>query len=555
MSMFKSSAPSLSEVDTGGNILGKEAHQNLASSIIKGSATSGELFRGIKFRKFNRNDLRFTDQKVKSSGLLEKKVESRLEDVQEHMDELYCNHWAVVTTIFEPSDAVIKQSKVHGWCLVVVGDRKGPKGYNVDGFSGLTNHIEDNGKDGAPDSSKRPNFIFLSPKDQEELADHLPIVKYLPWNHFGRKNVGYLYAILHGAQVIWDFDDDNGLISDAIDANMDFEGFRFQEVPADKASRGRSLADTDTDEKEEHLARHKAAFIRLKKSQEERGLREGASRRRLHKVVDSHELQSTCQVRQLPASLATSTPNRVPAFNPYPLMGAPSSPNWPRGYPLTLIKEQINTSPQMVISSLPKSKVAVVQSLANHDPDIDAIYRLTMPLPFDFPESSAEGQKKSEGRYPLMAPVDTYAPYNAQATLHLYSSLWSLLLPITVHGRVSDIWRGYFMQKICKAIDLHLLFAPPIVKQDRNDHDYLADFQSELPLYLRAPKLLEQLDGFSFTSTEGAYPAASSSLPGMIEHLWVEMYERGYIELQDVQLVQAWLESLVVVGYRFPNAP
>ena len=31
----------------------------------------------------------------------------------------------------------------------------------------------------------------------------------IPWNHFGRKNLGYLVAIARGAQVIWDFDDDN----------------------------------------------------------------------------------------------------------------------------------------------------------------------------------------------------------------------------------------------------------------------------------------------------------------------------------------------------------
>jgi hypothetical protein len=257
----------------------------------------------------------------------------------------------------------------------------------------------------------------------------------------------------------------------------------------------------------------------------------------------------------LPASL-DNKPDRVPAFNPYPLMGAPSSPNWPRGYPLTLVKDQKHTAASVFTSTLPQSQVAVVQSLANHDPDIDAIYRLTMPLPFDFPSSPAvETGQKTEDYYPLVVPDDTYAPYNAQATLHLYSSLWSLLLPITVHGRVSDIWRGYFMQRVCKTINLKLLFAPPLVRQDRNDHNYLADFQSELPLYLRAPKLLEQLDNFSFTSTEGAYPAASGSLPGMIEHLWVEMYERGYIEVRDVRLVQAWLESLVVVGYKFPDAP
>ena len=31
----------------------------------------------------------------------------------------------------------------------------------------------------------------------------------MPWHSFGRKNVGYLFAISNGANVIWDFDDDN----------------------------------------------------------------------------------------------------------------------------------------------------------------------------------------------------------------------------------------------------------------------------------------------------------------------------------------------------------
>jgi hypothetical protein len=28
----------------------------------------------------------------------------------------------------------------------------------------------------------------------------LPLVQLIPWKHFGRKNVGFLYAILHGAK-------------------------------------------------------------------------------------------------------------------------------------------------------------------------------------------------------------------------------------------------------------------------------------------------------------------------------------------------------------------
>ena len=51
------------------------------------------------------------------------------------------------------------------------------------------------------------NVIFLSDEDQKKITNDF--VKSMPWHSFGRKNIGYLYAITNGAKVIWDFDDDN----------------------------------------------------------------------------------------------------------------------------------------------------------------------------------------------------------------------------------------------------------------------------------------------------------------------------------------------------------
>jgi len=71
-------------------------------------------------------------------------------------------------------------------------------------------------------------------------------------------------------------------------------------------------------------------------------------------------------------------------------------------------------------------------------------------------------------------------PYNAQATLHAHAALWSLLLPCSVHGRVTDIWRSYFAQRLFWDVGLRVGFAPPWVTQYRNAHNYLADFNSEV---------------------------------------------------------------------------
>ena len=57
------------------------------------------------------------------------------------------------------------------------------------------------------ETTMETRLVFLSYEDQVKMPSSF--VKQLPWNSFGRKNVGYLYAITQGANVIFDFDDDN----------------------------------------------------------------------------------------------------------------------------------------------------------------------------------------------------------------------------------------------------------------------------------------------------------------------------------------------------------
>ena len=57
-------------------------------------------------------------------------------------------------------------------------------------------------------------------------------------------------------------------------------------------------------------------------------------------------------------------------------------------------------------------------------------------------------------------PNSVVTPYNAQATLHFYPAFWALYLPITVSGRVSDIWRSFVAQAFFKHLGLSLGFLP-----------------------------------------------------------------------------------------------
>ena len=218
-------------------------------------------------------------------------------------------------------------------------------------------------------------------------------------------------------------------------------------------------------------------------------------------------------------------------------MGAPSSPSWPRGLPLPHIKDESCSHPEMVSKKVDPESIAVYQSLSNQDPDVDAIYRLTQPLPFDF--------AVDEQTLMTMVPPQSLSPFNAQATLFTRDALWMLPLPISVHGRVSDIWRSYFGQRLLRETGHVVVFTHPQVIQHRNVHNYLADLESESDLYLKSGRLLEFL-------MEWQRPTSAKTLPHIIENLYIELYERDYIGIEDVLLVQTWLELLSSVGYAFP---
>lgn len=96
--------------------------------------------------------------------------------------------WVVITSINYPTDALRKLAALPDWNLVVVADKKTPADWCLD------------------------NCHFLSVEKQLSLG--LKIVDVLPWNHYARKNIGYLYAIQHGAKIIYDTDDDNYIDKD-----------------------------------------------------------------------------------------------------------------------------------------------------------------------------------------------------------------------------------------------------------------------------------------------------------------------------------------------------
>lgn len=350
-----------------------------------------------------------------------------------------CKYFAVATTIFDPSPAVLQLLLDDSWCVIVVGDHK----TNVSTWEAIHDH----------------SLVFLSYTEQVTELGYT-ILEATPSNHFARKNIGYLFAIQHGAKLIYDFDDDNVLKS----------------TPADLIGVGTQNILT----------------------------------------------WSECQHH---------------LFNPYPIF-EPKVENipqfvWPRGLPLEFVHDNATWDLPSLIS-VDHSKVAVYQSLADIDPDVDAVYRMTRTLPITFTKTDQM----------LLVPEGSFAPWNAQATLFKPPAFGGLIMPVTVTGRVADIWRSYISTRLLWLAGFQVAFVSPLVNQYRNPHEYHTDFLAERDLYERSDAFVRTLIHMDTTKF--------MDLPDAYMQIIRFLVDQGFLGEADYALAKSWVQDLAMVGYVWP---
>ncbi len=321
----------------------------------------------------------------------------------------------VITSIYAPTLAVSLFRDLHPGQVIVVGDRKTPKDWALDGVEYLGVDLQ--------------------------TTSSLRLARGLPWDHYARKNLGYLRAIERGAPVIWESDDDN----------LPYPDWRFPPF----AGRFDTLGGSD------HINVY-----------------------------------------------AVYTPQKI----------------WPRGFPLDEVLR-----PDSALRGATECHVGVWQALADGDPDVDAIYRLTVGTEVDFDRSVP----------PRVLEPGSICPFNSQNTAFALHSFPLLYLPSTVTFRFTDILRGLVAQPILWAAGLTLGFTTSTVRQDRNEHDFIRDFASEIPCYLHARRVIEIV-------TPTADP--ERSVGENLHRAYTALAGVGLVADSEVALVEAWLDDLRDVG-------
>lgn len=196
---------------------------------------------------------------------------------------------------------------------------------------------------------------------------------------------------------------------------------------------------------------------------------------------------------------------------------------WPRGLPLDRIG-----SPVPPIESLTQAEVdcPIQQGLANENPDVDAVYRLTLPLPQSF---------EKKGRVALLS--GSWSPFNSQNTTWWRDAFPLLYLPAYCSFRMTDIWRSFVAQRIAWTNDWGILFHEPTVRQKRNEHNLMRDFRDEVPGYLNNSLICEALDNLSLQ-------AGTDKINDNLRACYEKLVSMGVIGRQELDLLEAWIADL-----------
>ena len=196
---------------------------------------------------------------------------------------------------------------------------------------------------------------------------------------------------------------------------------------------------------------------------------------------------------------------------------------WPRGFPLNQVRK---SPPALAQVEHRRAKVPIRQGLADDNPDVDAIYRMTGELPLWF----RDGPAVALGR-------NSICPFNSQNTQFFPEAYPLLYLPAYCSFRMTDIWRSFVAQVAAWQHDWSIGFTEATVVQDRNEHDLMKDFREELDGYLHNEAIVEALSAVHLDAD-----------PTRIGDNMIAMYEvlvrKGYVGAEEIPLLAAWLEDL-----------
>jgi hypothetical protein len=194
---------------------------------------------------------------------------------------------------------------------------------------------------------------------------------------------------------------------------------------------------------------------------------------------------------------------------------------WPRGFALENILNELPKLENQVQITSP-----IQQGLADENPDVDAIYRLTLPLPITFFKSNSIALGK-----------DTICPFNSQNTTWFKEAFPLLYLPSYCSFRMTDIWRSFVAQRIAWSCGWSILFHQSTVRQERNEHNLMVDFKDEISGYSNNLQIMKSLNALVLNLGE-------QHIGNNMILCYQKLIELNLVGSEEMPLLKAWLKDI-----------
>jgi hypothetical protein len=191
---------------------------------------------------------------------------------------------------------------------------------------------------------------------------------------------------------------------------------------------------------------------------------------------------------------------------------------WPRGFPLSLLKNQ----PNYVVQDTDK-KPSIINGLVENDPDVDALFRLICNH-----QDSITWEKNKA----ILIDNSNVCVFNTQNTFWLNPELFMcLLIPCSVSFRYCDILRGIINNIILKKTNNYMMYSSPNVVQNRNEHNLISDFKSEYEMYIHNENILKFIEN----DTENVH-----SVKELLFVIYNNLLANHVITQKDIDILTKW---------------
>ena len=197
---------------------------------------------------------------------------------------------------------------------------------------------------------------------------------------------------------------------------------------------------------------------------------------------------------------------------------------WPRGFLLDRIGQQevlpFHDGVKKIITA------PIQQGLADVSPDVDAIWRLTQDREFYFDKNDSIALSKGQ-----------WCPFNTQSTWWWKEVFPLLYLPSYCSFRMTDIWKSFIAQRCLWELGHAMVFHAAEVDQDRNVHNLMRDFESEISGYTQNEKLTGILENSKLHS-------GKDNVLRNLVICYEDLVKNDILPQKEMDLVKAWAKDI-----------